>query len=489
MATLNPLGPVAGAFYLDNSEVACIMGPVGSAKTTAACLRAGRHIMEEHPKPDGVKRSRWCIVRNTGPQLRDTTIKTWLEIYPESVYGKLVGNPPRQLWNFKPRGSDNPIYAEILFRSLDDASDVANLLSLEVTGFLVNELKLIAPEIIQHMGRRAGRAFGGGSKWSGWIADTNPWGFESYCHEIFVVQKRPGYAFFKQPGGMDPDAENLENLAQTAETLALPWNDPVRREQGRQYYIKALRDYSANEASQYVHCNYGASRDGKAVYDAFNDSAHCKEVGYDKTLPLSLGYDCSGRNPAAIIGQTTREGQHRMLREFIGEDVGMREHAERCKRYIETEFPGAMIERITGDPAGAQRDSNDIDSFRILREVFRGVQVLPARTNDPRTRVEAVNGAFRRLINGEPALLIDPLCKVLRAACTSRYQYRKLKLSGVSNQFSDEPSKTHPWSDVADAVQYYMLGAGEGRLIMGRSASEFGNNAIAPKGEWDVFSA
>ena len=61
---------------------------------------------------------------------------------------------------------------------------------------------------------------------------------------MFVADKRDGYGFFKQPGGMDPEAENLENLNQTPETLVLPWNDPRRREQGRTYYINNLRDYS-----------------------------------------------------------------------------------------------------------------------------------------------------------------------------------------------------------------------------------------------------
>ena len=36
MATLNPLGKVAGQFFLDNSEIAVIMGPVGSGKTVVA---------------------------------------------------------------------------------------------------------------------------------------------------------------------------------------------------------------------------------------------------------------------------------------------------------------------------------------------------------------------------------------------------------------------------------------------------------------------
>lgn len=488
MAVLNPLGPVAGSFYLDDSEVACIMGPVGSGKTNAACLRIARHIMENTVQ-DGVRRSRWVIVRNTGPQLRDTTIKTWLEVFPEHQYGRLVGNPPRQVWDFRPKGSKEKIYAEILFRSLDDANDIGNLLSLETTGFFFNELKLISPEIFRQAGRRTGRAFGGGSKWHGILADSNPWDFESFYHDIFVVQKRKGYAFFKQPGGLEPDAENLENLEQTAETRALPWNDDRRREQGRQYYLKALRDYSADEADMYVHCKYGVSRDGKPVYDAYNDSAHCKTVEFDKTLPLEIGYDCTGRNPAAVIGQRTLNGQLRILREFVGEDVGMVEHARRCRQFVQTEFPGAVIAKITGDPQGSQRESNDVDMFRVLRSAFPGVLVTKARTNDIRTRVETVNGAFRRLVNGEPALVIDPRCRTLRSACISKYQYRRLKLSGVENQYSDEPNKLHPWSDVADALQYYLLGAGEARAIMGVSGRDFGSDAIQPRGEWDVFAS
>lgn len=486
MAILNPLGPIAGAFYLDDSEVACIMGPVGSGKTNAACLRIQRHIYNEYPNALGVRKSRWVVVRNTGPQLRDTTIKTWLDVFPEADYGKLVGNPPRQVWNFRPRGSKFDIYAEILFRSLDDASDVANLLSLETTGFFFNELKLIAPEIIQHAGRRAGRAFGGGSKWHGWIADSNPWPFESYHHEIFVIRQRKDYAFFKQPGGMDHDAENLENLEQTRETLLLPWDDPRRREQGRQYYIKALRDYSPSEADMYVHCKYGMSRDGKPVFDAYADSTHCKPTEYDPTLPLLIGYDWSGRNPAALVAQKSLSGQWRGLGEFIGEDVNFVEHARRLKQFIEVSFPGATIQRITGDPA-VQKDAADFDPIQILRKVFPGVLVIRARTNDPRTRAETVNGTMRRLVNGEPAILIDDRrCPVLRAACTSKHQYRKLKLSGVGDQYSDEPGKLHPWSDIANALEYLLLGGGEGSAIMGTSANDF-SAAVVPTAAWDVF--
>ena len=144
-----PLGPIAGAYYLDNSRVAIIEGPVGSGKSVASCLRLQRHAYEQAPSPDGIAYTRWIIVRNTKPQLKDTTIKTWLEVFPEAMYGQFLrGDNLAHYWRFRPRGYPNPIDAEFLFRALDDAADVANLLSLEATGFWFNECREIAEEIL-----------------------------------------------------------------------------------------------------------------------------------------------------------------------------------------------------------------------------------------------------------------------------------------------------------------------------------------------------
>jgi hypothetical protein len=176
-----------------------------------------------------------------------------------------------------------------------------------------------------------------------------------------------------------------------------------------------------------------------------------------------------------------------VLREFPGEDVGVKAHAEALKRYIAAEFPGMRIQRITCDPAGKAKDAHAQDNIRIIRDVFR-TTVLPARTNDPSTRIEAVDGCFRRLINGGPAILIHPDCKQLRMACISEYKYRKLKLPG--DQYADEPMKLHPWSDLADSLQYLLLGGGEGRATMGNggpggiSDEQFGRACEQRKTDW-----
>jgi hypothetical protein len=488
--TLNPLGPIASQFYLDNSEIACIMGPVGSAKTTASAFRLVRHAYAQRPY-ENIRYTRFFIVRNTGPQLVDTTMKSWFKLFPSGTQGRKWTSTTRtQTWRFTPKGSKYMIHAEFSFRALDDDDDVANLLSLEATGFWFNELREIHPDLLAAAGRRAGRYPGadmGACTWRGWIGDTNPWAATSDQHNWFVADPRPGYKFFKQPGGMDPDAENLENLEQTAETLLLPYNDPVRREQGRTYYINALRDYSKADADMYVHCKYGASRAGKPVYESYDDNAHCKEFelerGKDKAgkvfTPIRIGYDNTGRTPAALISQLRASGQWRHRYEFIGSGMGMKAHAAALRVFLTQKIPDFRIERITCDPAGAQKGADDLDMRMIVQREFPGVQVLNARTNDIATRIMAVEQPLRRFVEGEPAVLIHPDCKTLRTACLQKYQYRKMKVAG-EERYTEEPDKNaKPWCDIADAMQYQHLGGGEGRLL---EPNEQGANFKWPQG-------
>jgi hypothetical protein len=414
------------------------------------------------------------VVRNTGPQLVDTTMKSFFKLFPtDNKFRRYTSTTKSQRWKFRPEGYSHVLDAEFIFRALDDAEDVANLLSLEVTGFWFNELREIDTTILAHAGRRAGRYPGadmGGCTWHGWFGDTNPWSATSDLHDMFVANPREGYKFYKQPGGMDKDAENLENLEQTPETLLLPWNDERRREQGRKYYIAALRDYNKNDADMFVHCKYGASRTGKPVFVSYDDNAHIKEFELlseerngIKVVPILIGYDNTGRNPAACIAQKTSAGQWRIAYELCAEGMGMVKHAKALRAYLAQHIPTYSIDKITCDPAGAAKGADDLDMRMVIAKEFPGVPVLNARTNDPSTRIEAVDGTMRRMVNGESAIIIHPRCKILRSACINKYAYRKLKLAG-EERHSDTPEKITPYADIADALQYLMLGGGEGRI-------------------------
>lgn len=459
-----PLGPIAGAYYTDNSGVAIIEGPVGSGKSVASCLRLARHAYEQKPGPDGVARTRFAIVRNTKPQLRDTTIKTWLSTFPESLYGQFLrGDNLSHVWSFKPKGYDYPIHAEFIFRALDDEKDVANLLSLEVTGFWLNECREASREIVSHL--RARCRYLGGERphtWSGWIGDTNPWDTEHWLEDALVTNPREGWRHFRQPGGMDEDAENLSNLEQTDESRALPFDHPTRRDLGRQYYRRLLNDYTAEEARVYVHAQRGRTRTGKPIYTEYNDLTHCRPFELDPKLPLRIGMDF-GRTPAAVIAQRTATGAWRIRRELCGFDIGAKPFAEQLKRYLAEYFPDFRVAQFTGDPSGEARDARDETVFELVNAV--GFNAKAAPTNDPSLRIGAVQDALRRITEGSPALLIHPDCKMLRRACIDGYHYRRLKVAG--ERYHDEPDK-NDWSHVAEALQYLLLGAGEGRAMVAR---------------------
>lgn len=71
-----PPGATAREFMLSKAYVRGIRGPVGSGKSTLCCAEIMRRASEQRPGSDGIRRTRWVVVRNTQPELKTTTIKT-----------------------------------------------------------------------------------------------------------------------------------------------------------------------------------------------------------------------------------------------------------------------------------------------------------------------------------------------------------------------------------------------------------------------------
>src|SRR5216684_3638385 len=65
-------------FQASDAFVRFIRGPVGSGKTTGGCEEIMKRAREQVPW-EGVRRTRWAVVRNTYGMLKDTSVKTWLE--------------------------------------------------------------------------------------------------------------------------------------------------------------------------------------------------------------------------------------------------------------------------------------------------------------------------------------------------------------------------------------------------------------------------
>jgi hypothetical protein len=422
---------------------------------------------------DGVAASRFVVSRLTRPQLTTTTIKSFHEAFPEKAgFAPVESAALRTRWTFKPPGFDHIVDIDWIFLALESDEDIARVLGLEVTSFLIDEARLIDPSLL---GKLVGRLrYPAVSKHRSIELVTNPWGLDHPFHEMFVLNRPEDTGFFHQPGGLDTDGagnlvgENLHNLNQTPESLLLPWNDPKRKELGAKYYQAMLARLSPEEARVIVHSKWGVSRDGKPVYADYDDARHCMPLKFDPGMKLELGTDF-GLNSATVLYQQTLNGNIRVLAEFVTEDVGTVAHHERLKTFVAREFPYAQIGRATGDPAGSQRGADGQQIFTLVRKFFPTYQ--PARTNELATRHEAVNALFRRNILSQPALVIDSKrCPMLRAACIDKYFYKTLK--GIGPQHSEEPEKNR-WSHVAEALGYACLGAGAGRpgVLAGTAAS------------------
>ena len=84
--------PTVWKFLKDDSFVRGLIGPVGSGKSYACCAEVFKRAVQQKPSPrDGIRYSRFVVVRNSYPMLKTTTIKTWLELFPENVWVVYIG--------------------------------------------------------------------------------------------------------------------------------------------------------------------------------------------------------------------------------------------------------------------------------------------------------------------------------------------------------------------------------------------------------------
>jgi hypothetical protein len=74
--------PTCGRFMASDAFFRLIAGPVGSGKTTACIFELLRRAAQQAPSQDGLRHTRFAVVRQTLKQLKDTVLKDivqWLE--------------------------------------------------------------------------------------------------------------------------------------------------------------------------------------------------------------------------------------------------------------------------------------------------------------------------------------------------------------------------------------------------------------------------
>ncbi|BBF92648.1 hypothetical protein [Blastochloris tepida] len=476
-----PDGAVLADFVLDNSEVAIIQGPMGSGKSKAANIRIYRHAREQRlSRLSGRRHSRWAVVRNTYPDLEGTTIRTWLDTFPEHVYGKMKWSKP-----FYHRIEIDDVILEADFLALDKEEDVRKLRSAEYTGFYINEGQYIPKVLFDEMHSRAGRfpaVKDGGTEWCGVIMDMNApedeanWVAimtgqvpfpEHWTQQERALAKWPAeWKFFMQPPGLledigpdglvrgykpNPKAENTRWLAKVG---------------GKPFYMSKISGKSKAWIDSRIMNRVTIYADGDPVWPQFRLETHVMREMPEPVegSPVFVGLDF-GRSPAAVFFQKIN---HRVvvLYELQAFDCGARRFiADHFAPEVERRFGDRFELELWGDPKGRDRtQADDVTAFDMFEAKGFRVRPAPVKGNNIETRIEVVENLLLDMRDGIPCFMLSPACRRLKAAMAGKYFLEK------SNDASKRLPCKDDYSHLPDALGYGLLGAGEGARMVGRSS-------------------
>lgn len=443
-------------FHASDAFVRGVRGPIGTGKSVGMCCEIlARGLQQE--AFNGVRKSRWAAIRNTYPELKTTTINTWLDWVPESC-NKMTWDSPITSLVTIPLPDGTRMELEVLFISMDRPADVKKLKSLELTGGWINEASELPKAILDMLTGRVGRypsKKDGGASWSGVIMDTNSPDDDHWWYALAELTRPDGYEFFAQPGALmidksgkyvpNPDAENVNNHAL-----------------GYEYWLRQIPGKTDQWIKVFVLGQYGSVHDGKPVYAEWNDTLHVKEIRPIPGRSLKIGLDF-GLTPAAIITQTDVRGRFLVLDELCGTDMGIRSFlTDILIPQLKSVYPEWYEKRATliqcfGDPAGSQRAQSDETScFDEVRQA--GLIIRPAETNAFLPRRGSVAWFLSKLADGQPMFMLDPCCAILRKGFNGGYKYRRIQVVG-EERYTEEPTKNQ-YSHPHDALQYVAMEAG-----------------------------
>ena len=440
--------PTPTLFHRSDAPVRGIMGPVGSGKTTACIMEMVRRGQEAPICYDGVRRSRWAVIRNTFPELKNTTIKTYQDWLPEHI-SPIKGGSPISTSLRIPLPDGSVSEQEILFMAFDKPKDIGKLKSLELTGAYLNEASELPFELLETLRTRLGRYPAANmfdsekqDPWFGVIMDTNPPPENHWWFNTFETERPPGFAVFKQPGGIvfdafagkyvpNPLAENITNL-----------------NEGYDYYMDKVAGSSDGFIRTMLMGQYGQVHFGKVVYPSYSDSVHVAPtvLSPQRQGKLILGFDW-GLNPACVIAQLSVGGTLIILDEIAPEDCSLEEFLDKqVLPLVRAKYPAQKIIGV-GDPSGRQREAiSKRTPFGELRK--RGIAAFPVGNNQFVPRKEAVEYFLAR----KDGFVMNPGCTTLRQGFLGGYRFRQVQSKGFG-QYSERPEKNQ-YSHIHDALQY-----------------------------------
>lgn len=423
--------PTLEKFFLDDARVRFVIGPIGSGKTTAMIMECLRRSAQQAPGPDGVRRTRIAIVRNTLKQLMSTVLPDVMSVL--NSFGPVARF---HVTTSCVRIRVGDIQSDWYLMPLETVHDTRRLLSMTLTWAWVAEFREINYEILSHLIGRCGRypnlKHGGVMpSWWGLFGESNPFNVDSLWNRHLIAEKPAAWSFYRQPGGRSAEAEH--------------------RGLTPGYYENLVHGADPDWIKVHVDAEIGESLEGRGVWRGlFERSFHVSRAPLSVIpgVPLIFSFDF-GRTPACLLSQLDPRGRIVVLKEWTSEDMGLDAFVDlKIKPWMNMANLWGLPRMVTADPSGAhEAQATDLSCFDVLKS--RGFPVRAADTNEIWPRLYAVE---KRLLM-RMGVLIDPTCTTLIRAMAGEYRFRRKK----TGEYEDLPEKRHPVSDVADCIQYLCM--------------------------------
>ncbi len=460
---------VASEFHHDNSFVRFLLGPVGPGKSVAGCEEILARSLAQQPGNDGIRRTRWAVIRNTYPELKSTTLATWKTWYPEDKFGKVKYDSPIQ-HHLKLNLSDgSKVDSEVLFMACDSPQEaVRKLRSNEFTGIYINEAQYIDYQVFvaatERVNRWPPKMFGAPITWTGVFADSNLPDTDHWIYKRIDAVRPEGYKIFRYAPAVMKVNEIPKNGERYATSLSgsIYINHPDCDYQWVQpdsnYWINLVPGRTDEEIKVVLQGEYGMVMDGKPVHPTYNDKLHFANriLDYNPALELGLGWDF-GLTPACSIQQLTARGQLQQLDELWTEDMGLRDFASNIViPHLDKNYPGWRTNYVSRhDPAGNTGSQTDGKTCQdILHEL--GINSLPAAANnDPTKRRDGLKYFLGKLVDGMPAYIVSLKCPMIRKGLMGAYKYARIKVGG-EERYHDKPIK-NIYSHSCEATEYIAM--------------------------------
>lgn len=448
-----PDGAMLKQFIRARNHVSVIRGPIGSGKTLAAMNKIWAIACEQAPSPsDGLRKTRWAVVRNTYAELTGSTVKDWLEWFPDGDggYGTMRWSRPLEY-----QMALGDVRAEIVFIALDNAEDVKKLRSTQFTGFWFNELQYTSREIFMEAESRTGRyppPWDGGATWDGVLADMNEpsedhWlaqmtGEVPYPEDMSATERAElnwpkEWSYLVQPPALievfEADGKTIRGYKVNPRAENIRWLKPG-------YYAEKVRGKTKAWIDSRLMNRITIWVEGSPVWPEFKLETHVAkaELRIQPHWPLYVGLDF-GRSPAAVFGQLVND-RWQIVDEIVAFDVSSTTFAPMVKRKLEQRFAGMTV-YIYGDPKGQDKpQSEERTSYDIFASFGMTVLAAPCPNNNIQLRLDAVSFALNGMREGLPRLTLDPThCRTLKVAMAGKYHRERIK--GANGETKEQPKK------------------------------------------------